>query len=347
MKIIINMFLLLISFSAPSNLSAQNNKLKSPESIFLNEIITLSKQYGHSKIPLYSGPYKPVTSEERENEILKYKFGLPKIWLMLQSLITNFLKLNSQFKHRDLIESYLINEPPINPRKLLNLFQPLISNKKFTIQSGDMIMIMPHSYDSLIRSYMMDSAYSHTDMIYVDENNIPFVFNITPYGVIKISLARYLCGYFLHIQNFAIYRYNDKIDKQKLQTLLDKVDKNIHNLYFDEAFKRDTTIKNINTFMEKPTFYYCSELSYSIFDYTLKGKEFATQEYTSVKQMIKNRGSIPTPFQDFIINSAEKMETEQKQWIIDPRNFYESKKFSPLIIYGNNISIKELFDKTD
>lgn len=317
---------------------------ETPETIFLKELQELTLTYGTSTMPLRSGPYKPVISDERKAISLRYALGLPKLWLGLQTMVYQFLNLNGSFRYKKTMLSYLSQNPALSPAKLLKFFKPLIMSRKFNIQTGDIVMILPHSYSSLIRAYMMDSAYSHNDIIFINKNNIPQVFSITPYGVIKISLARYLCGYFKYMNNFAIYRYNKKFDKQLLHKLMNKIDIHFNNLYFDEPFVRNTKINNVSSFMEKPTFYYCTELSYALYSFVLKNENFTTTQYVSVEQMIKNREIKTSPIQDFFINYAKQMETNQQQWIIDPKNFYQSPDFSSTTTYGNTISIKDKFN---
>jgi len=307
---------------------------ETPEEIFLNEL----KSYKNNilAIPDDTSIYSP----EQKEIIQQYKWSLPKIWIGLESICYGFLNTERISTLKEEINNYLNNNNYLTQENLYNFFKDKIEKKEFSIQNGDITIILPFTENSFKIASMFNSIYSHLDLIWISPEGEPLVFLIHPEGIRKISLARYFMGYFNHNTSIATYRYNKPFDKNRMNTILSKINKNRNNIYYDEAFYKNTNIKNIDTHFNSPQFYYCGELTYTVYRYVLDSDDFSSNHFSSIRELFKNQNVEITPTINFFVSYAEKMETNNNQWIINPTNFYLSDNFSPVIQLSNNTFFK-------
>jgi hypothetical protein len=54
-----------------------------------------------------------------------------------------------------------------------------------------------------------------------------------------------------------------------------------------------------------------------------------------------------SPLNAFFLRYAETMENEERRWIIDPKNFYLSDNFEPVIVFGPDVSVNDRFASGD
>ncbi|EKD26158.1 MAG: hypothetical protein ACD_79C01333G0002 [uncultured bacterium] len=341
-KLFLIFFFFFQSFFIASTYASDDTK-----NLFLNELNDLYKKYGNSPVELHNPSPEIENNTERNQIISKYEWSLPKLWIGLQTICYNALDLDKGLPFDDMIDRNLTQNKPITPKNLLDFFTPLLSKEEFTFQNGDIVFILSHLRSSFIFAYILDSAYSHSDMIWINpKTKIPMVIMSSPVENRIVPLSEYLCGYFEHLNSFAIYRYNKESDKNKMNLILSKIADNFQNLYFDEPFSRNTNINSIEDFLSKPEFFYCGELIYAVYQFVIGNSDFIYNDgYIPIETMVKNRGVPITPIEKVFVDYASQLEMKEKNYLINQRNFYLSKDFSPIALYGSNKSLKESYNK--
>lgn len=316
-----------------------------PERVFLEEIESWFERYGNKPVPLHYPDER--TDPERQKIIRAYKWSLPKLWIGLEAMCYAFLDMEGPFPHRPAIERYLKRSRPITPRDLLDCFKPKILKGEFTLKNGDIAMVLPHALESYKIAVLLDTAFEHWDLVWIDENDRPRVFLIHPDGIENITLVEFLLGYYNHNDAFAIYRSREAFDEKKMDAVLTRIRDRFENVYYDEAFYRDTRIASLERFLETPRFFYCGELIFSVYQYVLGREDFSSNHYTPLRQMFINKKIRISPLNAFFLRYAETMENEERRWIIDPKNFYLSDNFEPVIVFGPDVSVNDRFASGD
>ncbi|EKD28949.1 MAG: hypothetical protein ACD_79C00146G0006, partial [uncultured bacterium] len=278
--IFVDKLFLIFLFFFQTSFIANSYALDDTKNIFLNELNDLNNKYGNSPVELHN-PSPDIENNIERNQIIgKYEWSLPKLWIGLQTICYNALDLDNGLPFDNVIEKNLSRNKPITPKDLLNFFTPLTLKENFSFQNGDIVFILSHEKNPYIFAYLLDSAYSHSDMIWINpDTKIPMVIMSSPVENRIVPLSQYLCGYFEHLSRFAIYRYNKELDKEKMNKILSKIYTNFHNLYFDEPFSRNTDIQNVDDFLSKPEFFYCAELIYTVYKYVL----ICHRQYESIR----------------------------------------------------------------
>ncbi|EKD28331.1 MAG: hypothetical protein ACD_79C00336G0002 [uncultured bacterium] len=335
-----NFLIFILLFYTNFILRAESN---TPELMFLNQLEKYYKDYGDYPIPLKTKDYFTDYTKEQKSIKNEYLLNLPKFDLTVKTLVYAKMDLNGDFPNKNAIKSYLKSQNPITPKVLLDYFRPKILNEQFKFQSGDLLFILTHNSDSYIYAYMMNSPYSHCDTLWIPPEGNPMVLMVSPIRSVVVPLSDYLLGVFSHNSRFSIYRH-ENFDVKKMNQILKTANDRFSNVYFDDAFHRNTNIENLDTFLKAPCFYYCAEFCYALFQYVTGNEEFSANTFVTIKQMYHNRNlkvpEIERPFIDYSENIARK----ENKWLIDQSFFIKSKYFHQIATYNSHKTVKDFFE---
>ena len=285
---------------------------KITENIVLDDLKALVEIYKEGNLPeAFPMPKGDKMTYAKKN----YQYG-ERLSPIHRSVI-NFYKKYSAPAKENLDDKYTrIGNilKPITPKSMLDYFSELIIHKGFKFKTGDIILMLPHSSFSYHYAYLVDDAYSHGDILFIDpKDNVPYVLMLRE-GLFlqKVPLVKALLGMGEFTDRFAIYRYNKQIDEDELEYFLLLNSRKTENIYFDSFYYRDTLVKDPEKFFMKPRFYYCMEYIYMVYQYVLKNSSF-----------------------DPHINYYN-------QYMITTKTFSASKDFSLVAMMGGNTPLNEL-----
>ncbi|OVE73698.1 hypothetical protein BVX93_00960 [bacterium B13(2017)] len=269
-------------------------------------------------------------SNAKRKLLNQYKLNPPdsRMLLTLIRLYTSDLKLNEE----DLLKYK--NSKPISPQQIYNNFFEL-KQKGETLKTGDLFFILPQKQDSFFISKMLESPYSHVDLIWIiddiphcivinsqiDFEIIPLVDLLFPFNPKNLSIA--------------IYRYSENLDIKKSTKLLKTLDNQKKKFVFDPYFYINPPIKDINNYLDFNYHIYCYEFAYLFYQYMTNKNDFISPfRLNSVNIIRMIRG--PSPFLEGVAKRIDKHLENINNFYITANNFIQSKYFKPLLIISNN-----------
>ncbi len=326
-KNIIAVFIFYFLFSfvyAETNSSAE---------IFLSNLEKLDKEYKNKVIPPYYTGKIPL----KNNQALDvYRQSIPLIRRKFTNYLHWLLKKDLHLPHDSKLENVLNNSKALTATDLVDYFKPLIKNKQFKIENGDIVFLLAKKWRSLQLASVIESEYEHIDLIYINESGAPFVLEMGEnYDLQAIPLSRYLIGVMAPNIKFAITRFNKDLDKQKMQNTLEYVVNNISNIYYDYYFITDVDGFNVKSYFDKSKFFYCGELVFNIYKYVTGSEDFDSRENFPASRYIKNGGGANRKGFEFLGALSDYFETKEKRDIIVPQNFLKSAYFTVVAELGN------------
>lgn len=243
------------------------------------------------------------------------------------------------------INSLLKRDTPLCANSLLKYFENKITNEKLTLKTGDIVMILPMTFKAYQYAYITESSYEHLDLIYIREDFETFVLELSLHDNFQVvPLIEYILGHNAPNSRFLILRHKDILEQNKLNSFFSALIKNNNNIIYDDIFERQTSIKDINIFFNKPVFFYCGELVYSLYEYVTNNYEFDSGIKIPLRKIIANRGLINQKRTMEILEYFEKFEAKENQFIILPETFLNSEKFETIAKMGETKPLKDIID---
>ena len=316
-----------------------------PEQIFLDRLKQLSDKYQSAPVPLLSPDKFTEHLPERQKATTQYELSLSQEYNLAGIVFSKVFSSNHRFPAYEGIEKFLKDNKALTPERLYLFFKNRIEKEGLTFKNGDLVFTLPSELPSYRIGYILDSAFSHFDMIFIDPvTQEPKVIYIT-YDLIGIfPLADYLSGLVHYLSNFAIYRFQGKMDESLLGNLLETTQKNIANIHFDTLFYTDYRISNPATFLDKPVFYYCGEFITAIYMAVTHNEEtILVNRRFDLFRCLRNLHYAPNPMEGYLLNCLAKKWDQDKNWPIEPGNYYKSASFAPVVLFEKTDSVRERF----
>jgi len=274
--------------------------------------------------------YTSLKYQRTGKQLIKFNNYKNQI-LNLRTLLRNFLDYylfgNHPYKIKDL-EKY----KKLNIQKVKEGFLSLKKEGK-TLQTGDIIFSAPDIPYSITVKEFAQNEFGHAGIIWI-KKDVPYVIQINPtIDYLELTLAEFLFPDYPKNLGFAIYKYTEKTDVVEMDYLLQQFDQNQKNIIFDSYALKNPDIKNPETYFKHPVHLYCTELLELCYKFVYNKTDLLSSFRLKSKFILNHfiKGNI---LLDIFFDEMDKMDEQNKNFIISPRNFIESKYFKPLIVFN-------------
>lgn len=290
-----------------------------------------------------SNALKKLTKDSPERKKIFQEYVTGKNSSRYQLISTIIQQTRNNKKNSQIINNILENQVHITTSSLLELITNEYNNQPFTLNNGDILLSLSHSYNSYHLADIIDSPYSHSSIIHID-NNIPYALNLFRETDLQlIPLGEFLIGTGNYLDRFIILRFKQPINFSKMDQIIKDILKYRDNIYYDKLFMRQAPITEINSYFSSKKFLYCTEMVFMIYEYLLNRNDFIYDYYPNPNHYLKSDFFTSSPISKlmFMINLIGDNLLSGK--IITENNFFYSKEFSKVISFGSTESVRTLF----